>query len=202
MFLVIIISSVHAFQSNNISNSSTQNDSSTISKYAGEEKRKIKSLSEQDIDTLQKGTGGVFGGLATLAELNGYPGPRHVLDLETDLQLSEQQKNQINSIYEDMNTNAKRIGINLIDIEEKLDTLFVNKSITNSTLYELVQKSASIYGKLRYVHLNAHLETSQILSPEQIELYNELRGYSSDNPCENIPAGHDPSMWKLHHGCK
>lgn len=109
--LVGIISSAHAFQNTNLSDINTQNDSSKISKYVGEEKRKIKSLSEQDIEALQKGTGGVFGGLATLAELNGYPGPRHVLDLETDLQLSEQQKNEINLIYNDMNANAKKLEI-------------------------------------------------------------------------------------------
>lgn len=200
--LVGIISSAHAFQNTNLSDINTQNDSSKISKYVGEEKRKIKSLSEQDIEALQKGTGGVFGGLATLAELNGYPGPRHVLDLETDLQLSEQQKNEINLIYNDMNANAKKIGNTLIDVEEQLDTLFANKSITNSTLYQLVQESTSIYGKLRYVHLNSHLQTMEILSPEQITLYNKLRGYSSGDPCENIPEGHDPDLWKLHHGCK
>ena len=93
-----IISSTNAFQSTILSDINSQNHSSKISKYAGEEKRKIKSLSTQDIETLQKGTGGVFGGLATLAELNGYLGPRHVLDIETDLQLSEQQKNEINSL--------------------------------------------------------------------------------------------------------
>ena len=49
--------------------------------------------------------------MATLAELNGYPGPRHVLDLETDLQLSEQQKNEIDLIYNDMNANAKKLEI-------------------------------------------------------------------------------------------
>jgi hypothetical protein len=202
MLVGTTIFSAHAFQSTNISDINPQNDSSKISKYAGEEKRKIKSLSEQDIETLQKGTGGVFGGLATLAELNGYPGPRHVLDIETDLQLSEQQKNEINSIYMDMNANAKRIGNALINVEEQIDTLFVNKSITNSTLYQLLEESASIYGELRYVHLNAHLETMKILSPKQIALYNELRGYSSGDPCTKIPAGHDPELWKLHHGCK
>ena len=75
----------------------------------------------------------------------------------------------------DMNANAKRIGNALINVEEQIDTLFVNKSITNSTLYQLLEESASIYGELRYVHLNAHLETMKILSPKQIALYNELR---------------------------
>jgi hypothetical protein len=48
-----------------------------------------------------------------------------------------------------------------------------------------------------HVHLNAHLETSKNLSAKQIELYNELRGYSSGDPCGNITPGHDPLMWKL-----
>ncbi len=87
--------------------------------------------------------------MAKLAALNGYPGPRHVLDLETNLQLSEQQKNEINLIYNDMNATAKKNGSTLIDVEEQLSSLFTNKTITNSTLYQSVQESASIYGKLR-----------------------------------------------------
>lgn len=31
-------------------------------------------------------------GCAKIAELNGYPGPKHVLELENELQLTEQQK--------------------------------------------------------------------------------------------------------------
>jgi hypothetical protein len=38
-------------------------------------------------------------------------------------------------------------------------------------------------------------------SSEQITLYNKLRGYSSDDPCQNVPKGHDPKMWKKHHNC-
>jgi len=35
-----------------------------------------------------------------------------------------------------------------------------------------------------------------------MKLYNELRGYSSDDPCENVPEGHDPEMWKRHNNCE
>jgi hypothetical protein len=52
-----------------------------------------------------------------------------------------------------------------------------------------------------FVHLSAHLKTPDILKSEQITLYNKLRGYSSDDPCENVPRGHDPEMWKKHHNC-
>jgi len=43
---------------------------------------------------------------------------------------------------------------------------------------------------LRFVHLDTHLRTPDILSAEQINKYNTLRGYSSNDPCENIPEGH------------
>jgi hypothetical protein len=40
--------------------------------------RIIKSLSNEDIESLETGTGDAFGGMAKLAELNDYPGPRHI----------------------------------------------------------------------------------------------------------------------------
>ena len=46
------------------------------SKYAGQEVREIKSLSESDIEELKNGRGW---GLAKAAELNGVPGPIHWL---------------------------------------------------------------------------------------------------------------------------
>jgi hypothetical protein len=35
-----------------------------------------------------------------------------------------------------------------------------------------------------------------------VKLYNELRGYTSNDPCKNVPEGHDPDMWKRHHNCE
>lgn len=61
--------------------SSSDTSSSQISPYAGQEMRDIKSLSDNDVQSLQNGTGEAFGGIAKLAELNGYPSPRHVLDM-------------------------------------------------------------------------------------------------------------------------
>jgi hypothetical protein len=40
----------------------------------------------------------------------------------------------------------------------------------------------------------------QYLKPEQIKRYNILRGYAED-PCQNIPAGHNPEMYRRHMGC-
>jgi len=46
--------------------------------YARQQVRTIKSLSDEDIAALRKGEGM---GMAKAAELNGYPGPAHVLDM-------------------------------------------------------------------------------------------------------------------------
>ena len=85
--------------------------------------------------------------------------------------------------------------------ERKLNNHFANRTITDELLDVLLERVAQVHKKLRYVHLSTHLKAQKILTPEQIVLYNKLRGYSSDDPCENIPKGHDPQMWKKHHNC-
>ncbi|TMJ88150.1 MAG: hypothetical protein E6G78_09930, partial [Alphaproteobacteria bacterium] len=54
--------------------------------YAGFEARSIKALSQQQIADLRAGRGM---GLALAAEVNGYPGPMHVLQFADSLDLSD-----------------------------------------------------------------------------------------------------------------
>lgn len=173
-------------------------DHSHKSKYAGEEKREIKSLSETDIEELKNGKGW---GLAKAAELNGVPGPIHLLEMKEEIDLSAEQIRAIEEIYKKMQQDAIPLGLELIELEKELNDHFANRTITEELLRGLLETIARVYGRLRYVHLSAHLKTPDILKSEQIARYNKLRGYSSDNPCENIPQGHDPAMWKKHHNC-
>jgi len=168
------------------------------SKYVGQEKREIKSLSETDIEELSDGRGW---GLAKAAELNGLPGPAHLLEMKKEIGLSSEQIYAIESLYQKMKQEAIPLGIELIELERQLNNHFANRTITVALLHELLQQISQVYGELRLVHLSTHLKTPQILTPEQITLYNRLRGYSSEDPCENIPKGHDPKMWKKHHNC-
>ena len=57
--------------------------------YAGMQARAIKALSAEQIADLQAGRGM---SLALAAELNGYPGPRHVLEFVEQLGLTDQQR--------------------------------------------------------------------------------------------------------------
>lgn len=168
------------------------------SEYAGQENREIKSLSEDDIEELRHGGGW---GLAKAAELNGVPGPVHLLEMKKEIELSPEQIAKIEALFVQMRDQAIELGTTLIDRERELNTQFAQGTINEELLRELLDQIAQVRSQLRFVHLSTHLKTPAIVTAEQIKLYNELRGYSADDPCANIPAGHNPEMWKKHHNC-
>ncbi len=168
------------------------------SKYAGQEKRIIKSLSESDIKEIESGNGW---GLAKIAELNGFPGPKHVLAIQSDLGLSEQQIGKVQAVFDAMKIEAIKKGATFLEAEEELEATFQSGVISVEELEKLVRNSSLARSELRNVHLLAHLEMMEILTSHQIMIYNQIRGYSASDPCENIPEGHDPEMWKRHNNC-
>ncbi|MDE0704934.1 MAG: hypothetical protein OXH59_14575 [Rhodospirillaceae bacterium] len=167
------------------------------SPYAGQETRPIKSLSAKDIAELRRGGGW---GLARAAELNGLPGPAHLLELKDRIPLSADQVAAITGIFEDMRATAIAEGKRLIAREQALEKAFRNASVTDRSLRELLSEIGQARTALRYVHLAAHLKTLPLLSGDQIARYNILRGYAGD-PCANPPKGHDANMWRKHNGC-
>src|SRR3954469_25358405 len=71
--------------------------------YAGLDARPIKALSEQQIADLRTGRGM---GLALAAELNGFPGPLHVLELADQLALSAEQRAKVQDLFAAMKQEA------------------------------------------------------------------------------------------------
>ena len=65
--------------------------------YAGLQNRSIKTLSDQQIADLNAGRGM---GLALAAELNGYPGPVHAIELADQLHLSPEQVTKLKALFE------------------------------------------------------------------------------------------------------
>jgi hypothetical protein len=173
-------------------------DHSHRSKYAGQEKREIRSLSESDMDDLRNGRGW---GLAKAAELNGVPGPVHLLEMKKEINLSKEQVRKIEELFNEMKQEAIPLGLRLIELERELNQMFADRTVTDKMLSELLKEIARVRMKLRYVHLSSHLKTPAVLSSDQMVLYNKLRGYSSEDPCKNIPEGHDPEVWKRHNNC-
>lgn len=168
------------------------------SAYAGEKARAIKSLSPDDIDELRRGGGW---GLAKAAELNGVPGPAHLLELKDAIPLEPSQVARLEAIFEEMQTAAIAEGERLIAAEAALEGAFRDGTLTEETLRDLLAAIAASRSALRYIHLRAHLETPELLSETQIARYDALRGYAED-PCAAVPPGHDPAMWRRHQGCE
>jgi Spy/CpxP family protein refolding chaperone len=144
--------------------------------YAGLEKRAVKALSAQEVDDLQAGRGM---GLALAAELNGYPGPRHVLDLEDALELTARQRQEIGALFERMTREAILAGGKVIAEEERLDALFSSGKADETALEHALGQIAHARAELRRIHLVYHLRTKAVLTREQADRYNRLRGYAT-----------------------
>ena len=168
-----------------------------MSKYAGQEDREIKSLSPEDLKELRNGGGW---GLAKAAELNGMPGPSHLLKMKNEVELSADQVERISKLFETMKAKAISQGAELIALEKQLEEVFRNKTVTDAHLRLTLSRIADVRKELRYIHLSTHLQTPKILSAKQIAKYNSLRGYNKE-PCAAVPKGHDVKMWRKHNGC-
>lgn len=166
--------------------------------YAGMQSRAIKSLSDNDIKELRRGGGW---GLALAAELNGMPGPAHLLELKDQIPLTPEQVTKTQELFDDMRKAAIPTGERVIAAETALETAFASGKVDETSLRRLLAEAESARTELRFIHLSQHFKTVQFLTPEQIKRYNILRGYAED-PCKNIPAGHNPEMYRRHMGCK
>jgi Spy/CpxP family protein refolding chaperone len=137
----------------------------------------VRGLSAQEVDDLLSGQGA---GFARTAELNGYPGPRHTLDLADHLALDREQRARTEAIFAAMQADAKRLGAEIVDRERALAAAFAGQAISPHELAAGVDTLATLYGRLRARHLAAHLETTVLLTPRQIARYSEMRGYGGD----------------------
>ena len=144
--------------------------------YAGMQGRSIKALSDQQIADLNTGRGM---GLALAAELNGYPGPSHVLELADKLDLSAEQRASMQRLFESMKAEAMPLGSKLIEQEAELDRQFASRTVTPESLKASTAAVAATQGTLRETHLKYHLSTGSILTQAQMTKYAELRGYDS-----------------------
>jgi len=143
------------------------------SPYAGEP-RQIKALSEEQIAGYLNGDGM---GYALSAELNSYPGPKHVLEFGDELDLSSEQRRAVSAAFERMHERARELGARLVEFEGQLDAAFAGRSISAADLEAQLAELGRVNAELRFVHLRAHLETTGLLSAAQIDKYGMLRGY-------------------------
>lgn len=150
-------------------------DAAASQPYAGLEDRPIRALAPERVADLLAGRGA---GYALAAELNHYPGPTHVLALGAQLELTKDQEQAVQGTLAAMRQEAQQLGQELVDLEAELDRAFRSGSIAPEQLAQLTERIAAVEGQLRRTHLAAHLEMKAVLSPQQVALYDELRGYT------------------------
>jgi hypothetical protein len=159
----------------------------TPSPYVGFDTRDVKTLSPERIEGLRRGAGL---GYALAAELNGLPGPMHVLELQKPLELSPDQLRRTQALFERMRKEAIAAGEALIAAEAHLDRMFVLGHASAERIAAQTQVAAAQEARLRAIHLTAHLEQAAILTPDQIASYVRLRGYQAPGAGHGSHGGH------------
>lgn len=137
--------------------------------------RDIKALSPEQVADLREGRGL---GASLPAELNGVPGPLHVLELQERLMVNPEQQAALQRITEEMKASAQRLGRQVIAAESELDQAFKTGTADEKIISEATSRIALLNGELRAAHLVAHLKTRRLLTNQQVALYNDARGYN------------------------
>ncbi len=150
---------------------------SDTSLHGGEHRREIKALSAEEVAGLRAGRGMR---MALAAELNGYPGPLHVLELAERLSLSAGQLAATRALHAGMASKAQAFGGELIAAERRLDRLFAAGDAMPAGVLRATAEIARITAELRAAHLDTHIAQRALLNPDQIALYARERGYATD----------------------
>lgn len=160
--------------------------------YAGQEARAIKSLSDQDVAGLLAGKGAA---LAKAAELNGYPGPAHVLELAETLHLDASQVEASRQLMAAHKARASQLGAELVASERELDALFAQKQANPALIDQATQRVGALQARLRAEHLTTHLTQTALLTAEQVRQYSVVRGYAQSS----VGAATTPASFTGHH---
>jgi len=133
---------------------------------------------EEERQAIERGQG--FG-MGLVADRNGFPGPRHILDMKDELKLSAAQVRDVEQLFDKMHSRAVELGNELLAREAELDRLFAQGVSEEAAVRRLLTESALLRAELRWVHINAHLEARELLSPEQRHAYHAARYASGEH---------------------
>ena len=126
---------------------------------------------ESEREAIERGEG--FG-MALAADKNGYPGPKHVLEMKKELKLTPAQEGAMEKLMAEMKSTALAKGKDVLLAEKRLEELFAQGK-SEDELREETYRVASLRAELRWVHLATHLASKKILTAQQIAAYQRMR---------------------------
>lgn len=142
----------------------------------------VQGLTAQEVRDLREGNGM---GQARAAELNGYPGPKHLLDMQTQIGLTSEQRDTVSRLYARMKERTTALGERVLVEEGRLEEMFRTRTATPEALAAQVRVVESLRGELRLAHLATHLETLPLLTQAQVAQYNAMRGYGASSAADD-----------------
>jgi Spy/CpxP family protein refolding chaperone len=117
--------------------------------------------------------------LAAVAEANNWPGPKHVLALKGELGLTRDQLKKTEAVDKVVASAAAAKGEEIVQAEEELAAMFQSGDAAEKSVRAKLEQIGKARAELRFIHLQAHLRMKQILTPDQVKQYTELRARES-----------------------
>ncbi|WP_018936258.1 Spy/CpxP family protein refolding chaperone [Thioalkalivibrio sp. ALJ24] len=164
--------------------------------YADLQEREIKALSADEKQGLLEGQGL---GTALPAELHGYPGPMHVLEVVDHLDLTSDQRAETERLYEEMRAEAIELGERIVELERELDEGFASREITEDRIEALSVEIGKLRGQLRSTHLAYHLKMDALMNEDQKAAYARARGYEGSDQGHHHRGHHGHDHGHGHH---
>ncbi len=115
-------------------------------------------------------------GAGRLAMQAGYPGPRHILEMGDELELTAAQKERIGTIFGEAKASFAKMGAELVEKEEALEAMFAAGDVDVGDMTKLAAEIGELTGELRAGHLAAHVRTREALTAAQLEKLAAMRG--------------------------
>lgn len=133
----------------------------------------LSGISSQEKEALLAGSGL---GAGMIAMMNGYPGPKHVLEMGDELGLTAEQKEEIGTLFAERKASFVEMGRELVEKDEELTAMFASGSVNTGDVEKLSREIGQLQGELRAGHLNAHVLTWEALTEAQREKLASTRG--------------------------
>jgi Spy/CpxP family protein refolding chaperone len=114
-------------------------------------------------------------GMAFAADQQGYPGPRHILELKDHLRLTAEQDARAQALVSAMYVESRPKSARLLDAEATLRRVLASGQAEEAAVRAAVAEVEYARTELRLVHLLTHFRTRDLLMDEQRRLYHEAR---------------------------
>jgi Spy/CpxP family protein refolding chaperone len=115
-----------------------------------------------------------------------------VLELADRIGLDAEQRARTQSLFDAMQSEARRLGGQLLAQEAELDAMFRAHRATPALLEATARRIGEIEAALKVTHLRTHLAMMDVLTPDQLQLYVAARraggGSGRTRPAGDAPA--------------